>query len=238
MSSPLKRHFQASLCLLMIGTSSTTMAQPFESLENIANTAITYAENLVDEAAYTNVSINTDNLDQRLKLPQCSRSLNVVPAGSNNNPSRFIVGVQCQGEKPWKVYVPVNIDATIMVATSNSTLPRGTILSETDISLEEHSIQQLPLGYLSKLNKIKGMELTRQLNSGTIITNTMIKPRQLVKRGQEVTILAIGDNIEIRMNGTAKANGAKGEWIPIENRTSGRNIEAMVVSEQVVKVKM
>ena len=60
----------------------------------------------------------------------------------------------------------------------------------------------------------------------------------LVRRGQRVTVLAQGRGIQVRTNGKALGDAAKGERVRVENTTSRRVVEGVAIADGVVRVNL
>ena len=53
--------------------------------------------------------ISVGRLDSRLKLAACDEALETYDSPNGLNGGRGVVGVRCNGSKPWKIYVPVSV---------------------------------------------------------------------------------------------------------------------------------
>jgi flagella basal body P-ring formation protein FlgA len=104
-------------------------------------------------------------------------------------------------------------------------------LTRTDIS-------RLNGGYYATLQEVKGMVLKRPVTAGTVFSTAMLQPAILIKRGEKVIISAETDSLQVRMEGVALQEGAKGELIEVKNLSSRQVIEAVVLSPGVVQVRM
>ena len=82
------------------------------------------------------------------------------------------------------------------------------------------------------------MVLSRSVTAGTVLTTVMLKPAILIKRGEKVIIRAESSSIQVKMEGQAMQEGAKGAMIEVKNLSSKQVIEAEVVSPGVVRVRM
>ena len=85
---------------------------------------------------------------------------------------------------------------------------------------------------------VVGKILQRPLAAGKPFDARFLKPRLLVKRGQEVVLLANTSSLSVRMSGKALADGAKGDLIKVRNTSSQRIVEGIVLENGIVVVKM
>jgi len=226
------------LCLALPLWFSGASAYGFEALSTIRATAEKFALAQIDDEKLTNIEANAINMDPRLRLAKCERPLEAFTTANSRNIARTTVGVRCSGVKPWTVYVPVTISALAEVVYTARPLVRGEDLQVESLEIKQVPLDQLPANYLSNIDQLSGMALSRSVNSGVILTLNAIKPRMMIQRGQEVVILAKSQGIQVRMTGIALKNGASGDLIPIKNVKSGRTIEATVLNDSTVTVKM
>lgn len=226
------------LCLPLAFWFSCASANEFEALDDIRATAEQFALTQVNDKNLSDIEAHTSRLDPRLQLSKCEESLQGFTTANFRNVVRTTIGVRCTGTKPWTLYLPVRISALAEVVYSVRTLVRGEILQARDLEIKQLPLNQLPANYLTSIDQLAGMEMTRSVNSGSVFTLNSVKIRKLVQRGQEVMILVTGSNVRVRMTGTALKNGASGELIPVRNLSSGRTIEAMVLNARTVVVNM
>jgi len=218
--------------------STAESAVQYEALDSIRETAENFALNQVDHENLRQITATAVTLDSRLQLNKCESPLEAFAATMTNNIARMTVGIRCIGDKPWTLYVPININAIAGVIFPTRPLSRGEILQRSDLEIRELPLSNLPANYLSQIDELTGMELTRPVNTRVALTLNAVKTRNIVQQGQAVIILAKGGSIEVRMNGTAMRSGSYGDLIPVLNITSGRTIEATVLNESTVSVNM
>ena len=64
----------------------------------------------------------------------------------------------------------------------------------------------------------------------------MLTPDLLVRRGQQVTVIAASGPVEIRAQGLALNDAAASERVRVQNVTSLKVVEGVVESDSVVRV--
>ncbi|WP_068760288.1 flagellar basal body P-ring formation chaperone FlgA, partial [Oleiphilus sp. HI0128] len=79
-----------------------------------------------------------------------------------------------------------------------------------------------------QLSDVEGMVARRSIRPGSTIQPGHLTPPKLVKRGDNVVIVASNSAISVRMNGTAMTDGALGQQIPVQNLQSKRVVKARV----------
>ncbi len=182
------------------------------------------------------IEITPGTLDSRLQLPQCTEALQGFEPPNGIKAGRTVVGVRCQGERPWKLYVPMRIALPGAVVVTTAPLRRGDTLNAEHLSLVERDLAGLHRDYFVTTEELVGQRLKRNLGRGEVITPAAVEANQLVKKGAEVTILAANPQIQVRVRGKALADGTQGERIAVRNLGSERIVNATVVGRGLVRV--
>jgi len=185
----------------------------------------------------TGVQVEEARVDPRLRLARCSEPLATRPAQGARAGGRMTIEVSCADPR-WRIYVPVTLSARVPVAVAARPLPARTALAASDLRLAERDLHALPQGYFTRLEDAAGLELTRALGAGETLTPGAVRAGSLVRRGQAVTLLARSDALTVRMQGEALSDGGLNQRIRVRNLSSGREIEGVVVSADVVEVAL
>jgi len=176
------------------------------------------------------------HLDPRLRLPRCSQALEPFIRPGTKASSRTVVGVRCAGEKPWKVYVPVDVVVMDSVLVTQKTLPKGHVMRAEDVDIELQDVSRLTGGYLSDIGELTGQRLKHQIIGGSVITPAMLAAEILIRRGQSVTLVVRDEHLNITMAGKALSDGALNQRIRVENVMSQRVVEGLVRSPEYVEI--
>jgi len=176
------------------------------------------------------------HLDDRLQLPSCDTPLEVSVKNGEKTLGRMVVGVRCPGGRPWNVYLPVHVALMDEVLVAARSLPRNHRLEAGDLEISNRDVSELSGGYLTDPSAILGHELRRPVVGGMVITDGLVAPPVLVERGQIVTLTVDSGSLSIRMTGKALMDGSENQRIRVENVASGRIVEGLVRSAQVVQV--
>jgi flagella basal body P-ring formation protein FlgA len=212
-----------------------------QSLESIRQAAQEIAEqsvgNELEASSATTASVNVGQVDPRLHLPACSEALEgFLPT---NTPARtnLTVGVRCNGNSPWTVYVPVQVSVLQPVVVLARPVPRGTVLSAEDVKMESRNVGT-SAAYFDDSASVIGKVLSRPGIAGQIINPTQLTSSIAVKRGQQVTLSAGSGAVAVKMSGTAMADAAVGDRLKVKNNTSARVIEGIVQPDGSVAVDL
>ncbi len=216
------------------GALADDQRQSLDSIRHAVKTFIAEQHVVVGE----DTQIQISRLDSRLRLAACESPLNAFAPHANNRPGNMTVGVRCEGERPWTVYVPVRIDSYIEVLTLTTAVTRGTVLKESDLRPIRRNLATLPQGYFTDPVDVIGREARRSLRAGDIISPNAIAEPHLVNRGQEVWLTAEGGGISVSAKAEAMQDGAQGDRIQVRNLSSRRVIEAEVIGPQQVRTAL
>ncbi|WIO73477.1 flagellar basal body P-ring formation chaperone FlgA [Porticoccaceae bacterium LTM1] len=206
----------------------TGNADGIQSHESIRATAEGFVSNQPAIQQMGDVKVIAGQLNNSLQLPLCSVALEAFLPPGGKLLGKTSIGVRCRGESPWTLYVPVTVTATQAVPVATRTLRRGEVLSAEDVSLMEQPLHQLPAGYFEKASEAIGQEATRNIQAGSTLTQGMLAAPKVIKRGQQVTLIAGSDSFEVRMNGKALSDAAVGDRLRVENLSSKKIVEGTV----------
>ena len=223
-----------TLLALPLTTPAASTPSAYQSLASIRHAVKTF---IAGEHRGEKVSeIQIGHLDPRLRLAQCDRALDTFRSNGSRGYGAVTVGVRCQGAKPWTLYVSANIVAYGTVYTLAGSLPRGAILTRDDLKPVTRNLAELRPGYIAQADEAVGMALRRPLRMGEILDTNALKRPTLVRRGEQVQVVAESGGIRVSSKGTALEDGARGDRIRIKNMTSKRVIQARVVAANRVTV--
>ncbi|MEE3505300.1 MULTISPECIES: flagellar basal body P-ring formation chaperone FlgA [unclassified Pseudomonas] len=182
--------------------------------------------------------IQVNQLDPRMTLTQCDKELTASLESPAQPLGRVTVKVRCEGSLPWTVYVPAQVHLFRQVVIVKRPLKRGGIIGEDDVSLSERDISQMPQGYITSLDEAIGQKMTRQMVNGQIITPLQMEQAEVIRKGDQVVIIAKSGTLLVRMPGEALSDGGLGEQIRVRNLNSKRVIKARVTAPGQVEVTL
>ncbi|NQY63089.1 MAG: flagellar basal body P-ring formation protein FlgA [Alteromonadaceae bacterium] len=192
----------------------------------------TYIENFVksyvekNTAVPTNgkVDIKVSKIDPRVAIKPCLSSLsaNIPEKHSSRNVNVKII---CKDSTPWQMFIPVKISTMVPVLVATTGISKGSILNESNISIEYRDQSKLRGEIINNTNKVTGAKSKRTISKGSAITRRNIC---LVCKGESVIISAISNDFSIKTTGIALKDGSIGDQISVKNRRSGKTIMARV----------
>ncbi len=208
-----------------------------QSMLQLREIALNFIKNQSQENE--SIHIKFARWDKRLKLAKCSKNkITAFYPGKQQRLGNVSIGLRCNDQQPWTIYLRLHITKQQNIVHAKRHISRGTIITKNDLVIEniEISNANTPL-YHSKKNII-GKVARRSISIGKIITATALKPAIIIKRGQEVIIIAKTSGIIIRTKGKALSDGSIGQVVKVKNSRSKRELQATVIAPNTVKVNM
>ena len=206
-----------------------------------AATIRTAAEQAVREAAGPagNVlNINVDTIDPRLRLAHCATALHAFVAGDGQLRDRTTVGVRCDSDNRWSIYLGVALSSEMPVLVARHAMAAGSQPAAADFSVVTRRLPGLSSHYLGDPAQLAGQRLRRPVAMDEALNADAVALSPVVHRGQEITLLAHGGGMDVRVTVVALSDGRPDERIRVQNPGSQRILEATVRSSQLVEVSL
>ncbi len=184
------------------------------------------------------ISVQVAPLDPRLRVAACDRALTGFVTNNGQVRAQTSIGVRCEGSVRWTVYVSVTVTSQTNVLVARHMMPRDTELTPADFTVENRRVPGLASGYVAQPAALAGQRLGKAIGAGEPLTLDLLAPANLVHRGQEVVLLARAGGIEVRMAGVALADGRASQRIKVQNQSSQRVVEGVVVSSSEIEIPL
>lgn len=231
------RLFKIILIFCVVFLTPPLQAASLHPLSSIEQAAYVHALNDA-QASYSHPRVMVEPLDKRLRLKQCDQPLKTFSNSSANSVGNRTIGIKCQSPTEWTVYVPVRVKIMKQVVVAARPLAANRNLTESDVRLQTRDIADLRQGYLDSKQKVVGQQLKYPLAVGRIIPSRSLKMEKVVRRGDQISLVATAGTMEVRMNGTALDDASVGEKVKVKNSSSERVVEGIVHGPGIVKVTM
>jgi flagella basal body P-ring formation protein FlgA len=212
-------------------------AAEIESLASIREAVSSFLEREAG-ALGGDIEVSVAHLDSRLRLARCQVPLSASWPPSARKRGTVTVQVSCEAPRSWSLYVQARVQVFENIMVTSRPMSRGQLLSTQDVEAVRQDISSLYSGYYTRNEEVAGMVLKRSVRAGMVVTPALVAPQRLIRRGEKVSIIAATGTVQVRMDGKAMMDGAKGEVIRVRNLSSKHEVEAVVVSQGVVQVRM
>lgn len=225
----------ALVSLATLTMSTRVQADAIEPPAAIARTAESFARGSIPGDT-RNVLVETGHLDARLRLAACATPLQADWAAGHAPRARATVVVSCESGKRWRIHVPVTIRSRVDVLVLRRPLPRGGSIDAADVTRRSLEVDGLSHLYIGNLAEVAGRHLVRPAPAGTPLLAAWFVADALVKKGQDITLVARTSGVEIRASGRAMANAALGQRVRVQNMSSLKIVEGVVETGPRVRV--
>lgn len=182
------------------------------------------------------VSFSLGTVDPHLRLPACRASLEpFIPAGARLW-GQAMVGVRCNEQAGWTMYVPVSVKVVANVVHAVKPLAHGQQVGAADIALQEADLAQLPGGILTDMNQALGKTLVSNVAAGQPLRQDILRAPLVIQQGQTVRLQMQGRGFSASAEGKALAAAADGQVVQVRI-TSGRTISGIARPDGIVEVR-
>lgn len=180
-------------------------------------------------------SLDITLLNSAERLPACTQVLSVTVSSDDPSPlSRQRLDLSCADAPGWSVTALVQSSVFLPAVHAARVIERGQTITAEQLQLQEVNVGRASRGFYNSVDEVIGQGAKRRLRAGQLIAPNLLAAPLLIRRGQQVTIIASQDGISASATGEALANGREGEVIRVRNLGSQKVIEAQVVEEGVV----
>jgi flagella basal body P-ring formation protein FlgA len=195
------------------------------------------AENAVKRSLgkVSGVELEAAALDPRLALPACGGALTGYVPELRASQSRLLVRMGC-ANPAWSLNVQVEIRRTHDVLVLKRAVGRGQSINDSDVEVQKRVLPGLASPFVAALADLKGRQTRRPLPAGTALPADALTAALLIHRGQNVTLAAVSNGIEVRAPGRALGDAAVQGRVRVQNLNSLKVVEGVADTEGVVRV--
>lgn len=181
------------------------------------------------------MEVSVGNLDSRLRLAPCGNIEPFLPPGARLwGNSR--VGLRCvDGVSRWNVSVPVSVKAFGQAWVVRGQVAQGAVLTEADVVSAEVDWAEDTSPVLMDHTAWQGQTTTRQLTTGMVIRQGLVKPSLVFQAGAQIRVVAQGAGFEISSDAQAMAAGVVGQPTRVR-MDNGRITSGVVLDARTVKI--
>ena len=226
------------MCAALLTVNVHAETDTLQPLNSIEQAAYEYALQHAQANSYDNPQVMVEPLDSRLRLQACDLNLEAFSNNTNTVVGNLTIGVKCTSPVSWTVYVPATVKVVRTVVVAVRPLAAKQLITQSDVKLQQLDIGSLRQGYMSNTRHIIGQQLKHPVAMGAVISPNSVRPQKIVRRGEQILLVAMAGQMEVRMRGIAMSDAAIGQRIRVENSSSKRVVEGVVDGPGIVKVTM
>ncbi len=162
-----------------------------------------------------------------IRFPRCA-DLQAGFFGQANPFGSMTVVVRCTAPQAWTVYLPARVAMEQRVVVAARPLEAGKILAAADLTLVQHNTGQLAANAVLAPQAIVGKVLRYNVAAGQPLLENMLLQPEVIRYGQAVTLVALGEGVRLTALGSAMENGRTGQSILVRNIQSGKLVRGTV----------
>jgi flagella basal body P-ring formation protein FlgA len=165
--------------------------------------------------------------------PPCPRPVSVEPLDTRQ-PARMRFAVRCPDPGGWRYEYLVRAKLTAMVVVAAVPVAANEPLADDQVALERRDISAIA-DPISAPEQAVGQSSRRPLRTGDVLRSSQLAAPVLVKRGDQVVMLARRDGIEVSTSGEALDAGSRGAIVRVRNSGSGQVVRMRVTGAGTVE---
>ena len=166
-------------------------------------------------------------------LPACSTPV-AVEALDTRQLARMRFLARCPDPRGWKQDVIVRARVTAMVAVTAMPLKNNDLIQDEHLAIERRDVTLIS-DAVGSVDAAVGQTSRRSLRAGEVLRAGGLASALMVRRGDQVQMVARIDGIEVSMSGEALDAGARGAVVRVRNAGSGQVVRMRVASAGTVE---
>lgn len=166
------------------------------------------------------------------QLPACQQPLAVSGTGDNLTSRRLTV--RCPDQPGWSEPVSSQANVRVQAVFAGQVIERGQTITAEQLKVQELDVGKAPRGFFSSPDAVAGKGAKRRIRANQLLDSSLLALPLLVRRGEEVKIVANRDGINATAQGQALEDGAQGTVIRVRNLGSNKTIDAQVIDTGIV----
>ncbi len=176
-------------------------------------------------------------LDSRLKLAPCGNVEAYMPPGARLwGHSR--VGLRCvDGMSKWNVSIPLTLKAFGPAWVVRGQVMAGSALAQSDVVSVEVDWAEDTSPVLLDPALWLGQTAARNLSTGQVLRQGLVRPTQVFQAGTQVRVVAQGPGFEVSSDGQALSVGVVGQMTRVR-MDNGRITSGTVLDARTVKIDL
>ncbi len=160
-----------------------------------------------------------------------------APAGSETSAQRTVqVMAHVDGAVAWRGAITFRLQRFMPVLVAQRAVAAHAILNAEDVALRRCEVTTRVGAALTDLAVLVGQRTSRALRVGDVLTADVIEVVPVVRRNQDVMVVAHCGEMVIRLRAVACQNGGLGATITVRNPQSHHEFSARVIGPGEVEV--
>jgi len=140
------------------------------------------------------------------------------------------------GQTKRRVSLHLKVSVTAEVAVALGQIPRGQMLTADDVTLEIRDLASVNGRPVGSLEEVVGLRAKFGFRPGQLVLEHLLDSPPVISRGNAITIQVVSGCVSVLAPGLAKQDGRVGERIIVRSQATGKELQATVIDEQLVRV--
>jgi flagella basal body P-ring formation protein FlgA len=135
--------------------------------------------------------------------------------------------------------IPINLEVEALadVVVTARAMERGMVVGKEDVAIQKRDLSALPGRVCRDIGEVVGMRVRVGMRGNSPVRSDYLERPPLVRNGQSVSIVAENEMFRITTSGLARGNGAEGDTVLVRRLTTQKDIPAVVVDAETVRVE-
>jgi flagella basal body P-ring formation protein FlgA len=202
------------LFLLALPLASFARQEPAEVKRVVEDFLRVQTKGLPGQASFSVGPVDPNN-----NLAPCPALEAFLPAGARPW-GRTNVGVRCQVEGGWSIYVPVQVKVSGEYFVTARPLARGQVIAA---------------GIVTEAAQAVGQTVTISVQSGQILRSDILRAQLAVQQNQSVKVVSKGKGFQVATEGRALNNASDGQVVQVRT-ASGQTVSGIARPGGIVEV--
>ena len=186
------------------------------------------------EQNHVNDEIEVEFNDRNLKIlvpKNAVEAIRVLQSQLDQRTGRFevVVNINSTANEDQNIILKGKAFAIIPMPVPNKHIGAGQLINKKDITWRKVRIKQQSFGVVGSMEQLLDHVAKRPLTAGRLIRMSDIRPQQLIKKGEFVTLHFKNKTMSLSTRGVSVEPGSRNQVIRIKNPRSKRIIEARVL---------
>ena len=195
------------------------------------------AATLPDSARSLRLEVSAGTIDSRLRLAPCGNIEPYLPVGSRLW-GHGRVGLRCvDGISKWNVTIPVTVKAFGNAWVVRGQVPAGSVVTQGDVVQVEVDWAEDTNQVLQDSAAWLGQTASRNLSTGQVLRQGLVRPTQVFQAGSQVRVVAEGPGFQVSSDAQALSAGVIGQAARVR-MDNGRIATGLVLDARTVKLEL
>ena len=178
------------------------------------------------------IEVNFNHRNLKILVPKnAEEAIRVLQSQLDERTGRFevVVNINSTANEDQNIILRGKAFAIIPMPVPNKHIGAGQLINKKDITWRKVRIKQQSFGVVGSMEQLLDHVAKRPLTAGRLIRMSDIRPQQLIKKGEFVTLHFKNKTMSLSTRGVSVEPGSRNQVIRVKNPRSKRIIEARVL---------